>query len=223
MTICTAKEFHYKNVISNSSAFAYINLRSVLADDVSTMLEFVTNNTSYTINTANIINITALQDAITLMFTNYTELTSRFSSIIIDDHCIFINGDADFVISHVSFGSCGGAVHTHVVDEIIQIQSGDDIEQYSIVFAKIDETAKCRPFDIEWKLYENSGNDINLVTSSTNYFFAYILKDKSSYSLELLYHDRIVKPTLAIDGDNYETPPVIADDIPDDNASSNFL
>ncbi|WIC41296.1 hypothetical protein MA9V1_032 [Chryseobacterium phage MA9V-1] len=180
----------YKNLISHSGAFAYFNVYDNMYIGKNIEIRLA-DKAYYYRSTTDIADITQLVTLINGMFKQYERL-ARFEAFALDVHTIFINGDYSFTFSVGENVWCSGSTHDHVVNDLIKIPPGVDIMQYSLVFAKINETAKSRPHDITWRLYENSGNDKNLVYTSTDYFFQYLVKDKSSYSLELEYYD---KPT----------------------------
>lgn len=182
------KSFEFKNYISHSGAFAYMDINTNKI--VKTPIEIIANGISYTRNlTFDIDSTDVLLMELKQLFSQYDALYN-FEAVKLDDKTVFINGDKDFIINCKDIGSVGGSCKTHVVNDLILIDAGSDIMQYSIVFAKIDETAKSRPYDITWRLYEESGNDRNLIVESTDYFFSNIILDRSSYTLELEYYEK---------------------------------
>lgn len=182
------KEYYFKNLVSHSGAFAYIDLNPLAV--VATPIEFVANGVSYTRSlTSDIDSTDKFIQELKQLFSQY-EALSNFEAFKLDDKTVFINGDKDFIFNCRAIGSAGGSCRKHIVNDLIQLDAGSDIMQYSIVFAKIDETSKSRPYDITWRLYEESGNDRNLVFETHDYFFNYVILDRSAYTLELEYYDK---------------------------------
>lgn len=183
-------EVQFKNLVSHSGAFAYGNVYENMEIGLNIELSLTDEKKLYYRRSPVVMDsIDVLITEMTQLFAQY-EILNKFQIIKLDERSFFINGDKSFVIRVGENLLFGGSKHDHLVNDLIKIDSGTDTMQYSIVFAKIDETAVTRPYDITWRLYENSGNDTNLIKTSNNYFFSEVLLDKTSYTLELEYYDK---------------------------------
>jgi hypothetical protein len=176
-------EHEFVNVSSDMNAIQYVHAITP-ADSA---IECIVNDVSYTM-LASVNSHEDLVLAIKALSSNYEELANM--QAIVADNSVIVAFDKSFILSHNSFGSIGCFIREHLVNDLVKLDAGSDIMQYSIVFAKINESVKCRPHDIKWLLYEDSGNSQNLVVESSNYFFSCILKNVGSYTLVLEYKDK---------------------------------
>lgn len=181
-TTCNIQH-EFKQISVDTNAIQYAHVITAASGS----LECIVNNTSYSI-IASINNADDLLAAISALTNTYEDL--RMMTAIKHNDSAVIAFNQSYVLKHQAFGTIGCFARQHTVNDLIKLEHGSDIMQYSIVFAKINEIEKCRPHDIKWSLYENSGNSENLIVTSNNYFFSHVLKQKGSYTLVLEYKDK---------------------------------
>lgn len=222
-------EYQFKNVIANNAGYCFIELDSRNGVVVSSNrnVEIQVDGISYSSN----VQITDVNDVVKF-FEGLPAYLGKFSVVKLSATRVYVSSDKNFVIADLSYDNVisQGSLRPHVVDKLIKLAPGSKIKNYSIFFAKINEFAKCRPHNIKWTLYEQDGNDTNIVKESTDYFFTHVMTSKSTYTLELSYYESksnmhqsknqvvVRKPGIVIVDDSFDTliePFVLSNNYPD--------